>query len=446
MTGKIKKVERINIKKLVGILVITLLTISISCETTEKETVEETIKIGAIIPLTGDLSSFGETMAKAIRLAEKEINEGGGVLGKKISVEMCDDRTTPEGARKCFDDLTAKNIKFIIGPATSSAIIKGICGGNPPSCDYIKQKRALIISPSATSPLISTLDDDGLIWRNAPSDAFQGKILAELMRGKIKPEIISNNISVIYRNDAWGKSLADVFKAEFERLGGNILSYVSYPEEKDSGFSGEIAKAYENGEPESLVLVTFATDGLNLLKDLKSYIASQGKPKPKLFGTDGNKDTSITGDPTVADLIKENFTGTAPSAPLDDPIYKAFSDKYRQSYGASPEIYNENVYDCVYIIALGIQAAGEYDPDKVKNKIISITSGGEKVSPVSAGGRWKEIIDKISQGADIDYDGASGGNEFEENGDTKSGVYIIWKVIGNEGKEEDFGKIETVKK
>ncbi len=451
MLGRIKKgVENIRGVRSLGleaivVIVLVAITMHISCKG-EEERKEEAIKIGVIVPLGGDLASFGETMVKAIRIAEREINEGGGVLGKKISLEICNDNTSPEGAKKCFDEITGKNIKIIIGPATSSAIIKGICGGNPPACDYIKQKRALIISPSATSPLISTLDDDRLIWRNAPSDAFQGKVLAELMRGKIKQDIIVDNVSVIYRKDAWGESLANVFIEEFKNLGGKILIDVSYPEDKDSGFSSEVAKAYEKGNPDALVLVTFAKDGLNLLKDLKSYIESQGKPKIKLFGTDGNKDVTITGDPTVVDLIKENFTGTAPGVPIDDPIYKAFSEKYKNTYGTLPEIENENAYDCVYIVALAIQAAGEYDPDKIKTKLMNITSRGEKVKPVSAGGNWKDIINKISQGVDIDFDGASGGNEFEDNGDTKSGVYVIWKVVGNQGKAEDFVEIETVRK
>jgi branched-chain amino acid transport system substrate-binding protein len=208
---------------------------------------EETIKIGVIVPLTGDLASFGETMVNAARLAESEINEGGGVLGKKIELKICDDGTTADGAKSCFDKLTSEGIKLIIGPATSSAIIKGICGGNTQSCDPVKQKRVLIISPSATSPLISDIDDDGLIWRNAPSDDLQGKALAQLARGKIEglEAMKVDKVSVIYRDDPYGAKLAEEFKREFESLGGTVLKFVKYAEDKETDFSSEIQEAYK---------------------------------------------------------------------------------------------------------------------------------------------------------------------------------------------------------
>ncbi|MFZ8803456.1 MAG: ABC transporter substrate-binding protein [Candidatus Calescibacterium sp.] len=435
MGRKLKKIWT----KVIKILAIALILGSVSCAK-EEDKKEETIKIGFIVSLTGDFASFGETMVNAARLAESEINEGGGVLGKKIELKICDDGTTPDGAKSCFDKLTSEGIKLIIGPTTSLATIKGICGGNIQSCDPVKQKRVLIISPSATSPLITKIDDDGLIWRNAPSDDLQGGVLAELARGKIEglETMKVDKVSVIYRDDPYGAKLAEKFKDEFEKLGGTVLKFVKYAEDKETGFSSEIQEAYGSGNPDALVLITFTKDGVNLLKDLKSYIEQNNKPKPKLFGCDGNMSTSISGEKTITDLIKDNFVGTAPSAPVGSEIYKAFSQKYNQKYGKPPEVFNDNVYDLVYILAMGIQAAGEPDADKVKEKLPQLTAGGEKVKPVSAGGNWKDIITKISQGVDIDYDGASGSNEFDGNGDIKSGVYNIWKVINNNGNANDF--------
>jgi len=443
MGGKLNKIW-INVSK---ILAIALILGSVSCAK-EEDKKEETIKIGFIVSLTGDFASFGETMVNAARLAESEINEGGGVLGKKIELKICDDGTTPDGAKSCFDKLTSEGIKLIIGPTTSLATIKGICGGNIQSCDPVKQKRVLIISPSATSPLITKIDDDGLIWRNAPSDELQGEVLAELARGKIEglETMKVDKVSVIYRDDPYGAKLAEKFKDEFEKLGGTVLKFVKYAEDKETGFSSEIQEAYGSGNPDALVLITFTKDGVNLLKDLKSYIEQNNKPKPKLFGCDGNMSTSISGEKTITDLIKDNFVGTAPSAPVGSEIYKAFSQKYNQKYGKPPEVFNDNVYDLVYILAMGIQAAGEPDADKVKEKLPQLTAGGEKVKPVSAGGNWKDIITKISQGVDIDYDGASGSNEFDDDGDVKSGIYNIWKVINNNGNANDFQSLKIVDK
>ena len=398
------------------------------------------IKIGAIIPLSGQLAGFGETFEKALKLAVDEINSQGGVLGQQIGLSTCDDGTTPEGAKNCFDKLTGEGIKFIIGPATSSGVINGVCGGAQNKvCTPVKEKKVLVVSPSATSPLISELDDGGFVWRTPPSDAFQGEALADY----IKQDQSLTRVAVIFRDDPYGRGLATAFKSRFEKLGGNVLAFVSYPEDKEKDFTQEINALYENGNPEGIVLITFVSDGNNLLVELRNYITANQLQKPKLFGVDGNKDKDISGGP-AADFIKGNMWGTAPTPPKQDEDYGKFSQAYKEKWGSDPAIFNDNAYDAVYVIAIGIESAGEYNPEKAKEKLVELTNGGEQVKPVSAGGSWSDIVQKIKEGVDIDYKGVSGKLDFDQNGDVKSGYYIIWQITDTKGEESDFAEVKTI--
>ena len=398
------------------------------------------IKIGAIIPLSGKLAGFGETFEKALKLAVDEINSQGGVLGQQIEISTCDDGTTSEGAKNCFDKLTGEGIKFIIGPATSSGVINGVCGGAQNKvCAPVKEKKVLVISPSATSPLISELDDGGFVWRTPVSDAFQGEALADY----IKQDQNLTRVAVIFRDDPYGRGLAIAFKLRFEKLGGNVLTFVSYPEDKEKNFTQEINDLYKNGNPEGIVLITFVSEGNNLLVELRDYISANQIQKPKLFGVDGNKDKDISGGP-AANFIKGNMWGTAPTPPKQDEDYGKFSQAYKEKWGSDPAIFNDNAYDAVYVIAMGIEAAEEYNPEKVKEKLVELTNGGEEVKPVSSGGSWSDIVQKIKDGVDVDYKGVSGKLDFDQNGDVKSGYYIIWQITNTKGEESDFKVIKTV--
>jgi len=398
---------------------------------------KDTIKIGTIVPLSGDLSSFGDGMLKSLILATEDINKVGGILGKEVEIVKCDDGNSAEGAKNCFDRLVNQGIRFIVGTASSDALINGVCGGaENKSCPAVTSKKVLMVSPSATSPLISELNDGGYIWRTAPSDIFQGKVLAKLVfNSGIR------KVSLIYRKDPYGEKLAEAFKKDFEEKGGTILGYVGYStDEEKKEFSNEIKELYKSGDPEGIVIISFEADGVNILGDLRTYIGQSGKSKPFLFGVDGNKSKQIS-----AIEFSRGMSGTAPKAPSDDPDYKKFSEVFERRFGSSPDVSIEAVYDAFFIIALGIEAAGAYDPEKVKDVLVDLTNSGEEVKPPASGVNWKEVIAKVKSGVDVDYKGVSGKLDFDEKGDVKGGVYEIWRIETNKGDNEDFKEIGSEK-
>lgn len=408
----------------------------ISCAAEEEEK-KEALKIGVILPLSGEEASFGEDVITGLKMAEDQINELGGILGKNVKLEICDDGTSPDGAKRCFDKLVSQGIKFIIGPATSSAIIRGICGGaENKSCPAVVSNKVIIISPSATSPLISELNDGGYIWRTPPSDALQGKVLADYAYD----DVGARKVSIIYRNDAYGAKLAEAFGEEFRKKGGETWASVGYSEDKTVDFSSEVAELYKYGDPDGIVIISFVDDGINLLKDLQTYITNTGKRKPYLFGVDGVKDKGIS---SIGEFVK-GMSGTAPKPSADDPDYKSFAEAYKSKFRSEPASFLEHAYDAFFVVALGIEAVGEYNPEKVKEVLVNLTNGGEKVKPPASGGNWKDVVQKAKAGADIDYKGVSGDVDFDQNGDVKGGVYEIWQIVDTKGVTEDFKEIKSV--
>lgn len=421
-----------------------LLIIGCSSDGLKKE--RDTIKIGGLAPLTGVDAAWGEVVATTFKYAEDEINSEGGVLGKPLEIIICDYGESPEGVKMCLQRFISRGIKIIVGPDASETLISGVCRWDEQEdlerekkCPFVSENKILVMGTWPTSPIISNIEDGGFIFRICPSDEFQAKVLANHI---ISKEI--KKISVIYRDDWDGREFSKVLTEEITKLGGEILSAVPYPPDKTENFKEDVNELYRKGDPDGIFLYTFGKDGINLLVELRNFILENRKNTPKLFGCDCNQFPEISGGP-AGDLVKGNMEGTTISPPGDDPDYESFRKKLIDRFGDEGAV-DFLTYDAVYVIAAAIESAGTYESDKVKDKIVEVTNGGEIVKPPSAdGGSWKLIKEKIKSGLDIDYKGVSGDVDFTQNGDIRSSTYIIWRIKETKREWSDFEEIESVK-
>lgn len=411
---------------------------------------ENTVKIGGLAPLTGGDAAWGSVVATTFKHVEDEINSQGGILGKPLKISICDYGDEPEGVRKCLEKFKSEGIKVVVGPDGSESLLSGVCQWDlhpelveTKNCPFVTENKIVVIGTWTTSPVISDLNDDNLIFRVCPSDEFQAAILAKhvLFQGVTK-------VSVIYRDDWDGREFAKVFKKVFENppenlTKGTVLAFVPYPHDKMENFKTEVKELYQNGDPDGIFLYTFNEDGINLLVDLRSFIRENNKPTPRLFGCDCNVFPDISGGP-AKDIVENNMEGTTIAPPSQDPDYQNFVKISLEKF-EDPEAIDFLTYDAAYVAAVAIEAAGAYDPDKIKEKLLEVTTKGEIVKPPSAGGSWKEIKEKIKQGIDIDYKGVSGEVDFLPNGDVKSGTYIIWRITETKGEWTDFKEIAVEK-
>lgn len=381
------------------------------------ETDPNAIKIGLLSPLTGVWTPFGRSSEKAARFAALEINAAGGIDGRPIAFVLadggCSPGLSPEGARY----LLSQGVVAILGEGCSGATLaaaKDVCipAGLP------------MISAGSTSPLITTeLGPSGLFFRTAPSDAFQGEILAQkAWEGGMR------RMAIVFADNAYGRGLAEVFKAAFERRGGAVTAFVPYPDGKSIGFTAEVDAMFAPGIPEGILLVTYEIDGANLTRDLKLRAP---QPFPRVFGVDANKGPSFlaNAEPTVI----EGMVGTLPAAPTRDPNFQRFRQAYLAATrdGEEPDVYGENVYDAAYLLAYAMVAGGA-TPQGIAAQVrrLSRPDGGIVPPTVINVGEWQKGVAAIRAGQDVDYQGASGKIDLDANGDPTSGTYALWRIQG----------------
>jgi len=204
----------------------------------------DTLKLGILLPKTGELGQIGPPMFAAAHLAINEINALGGVLGHQIVPEDADDGTDPGKAGTSLDKLIADGVGIIVGPSTSgestALIPKAVAAGR------------LLFSPSATAASLSKADDHGLFFRTAPSDSYQSQALADVvMRGGAR------RVYIVARSDPWGTGLRDGFTDDLVKAGMKKLDIGSVTYKDGQKDFSEIVNGVKSFNADSVVLVGF---------------------------------------------------------------------------------------------------------------------------------------------------------------------------------------------
>jgi branched-chain amino acid transport system substrate-binding protein len=322
------------------------------------------LKIGILVPFTGALSDFGEPFANAAKLAVKEINEAGGVLGQPVELIEGDSATEPvkaqEEARRLID---VEGVSALVGAAASGVTL-------PVAESVAIPSEIVMISPASTSPALTAVDDDGFLYRTTISDAAQGVIL-----GKLTYEILGfTSACTMYVNNAYGQGLSEQFAETFEELGGTVTAQVSHATEEQVSYASELGQCVEGG-PEVLAAISYPEHARVYLKEA----LEQGLIDQFVF-CDGTKS-----DEQFADLGWENFEGMWGSAPgaLEAAAGTAFTAAYEAEYGEKPPLpFMRESYDAVYVIALAAEQAGSVDAKAIRDAISDITNPpGEEISP-----------------------------------------------------------------
>ena len=367
------------------------------------------LKIGILVPFTGTLSDFGEPFANAAKLAVKEINEAGGVLGQDVQLIEGDSGTEPvkaqEEARRLID---IEGVSAIVGAASSGVTL--------PVAESVAVPSEIVqISPASTSPALSAVDDNGFLYRTTISDAAQGVILA-----KLTYEILGfTSACTMYVNNAYGQGLSEQFTETFEELGGTVTAEVSHAAEEQLTYVSEITKCVEGG-PDALLAISYPEHaGVYLKEALEQALIDT------FVFVDGTKS-----DDQFEALGWANFegmSGTAPGA-LKSAARTAFTAAYEAEYGDKPPMpFMRESYDAVYVIALAAEKAGSTDAKAIRDAIRDITNPpGEVASPGVEG--FTEALGLIAAGTAINYEGAAGPIDFDANGDVLQGAIEVWDV------------------
>jgi branched-chain amino acid transport system substrate-binding protein len=375
--------------------------------------------VGDSLPLTGDLSDFGPPGQKAADLAVTQINDAIKTAGVDHTVEIVheDNETNPQAAVQAARKMVDSDGASCITGAWASA-------DTIPTAQSVSIPDGILqISPASTSDEITGLDDDGLINRTAPPDSFQGPTLADAIAEDLGGAE-GNTVNVGARNDSYGEGLAGTFSDAWEELGGTIGQEVIYDPEQPA-YNSEAAQITE-GDPAAIVIIDFPETFVKVGPALQRTGAWD---PTKAWGTDGLASGDLPGD--VGPPIVEGMRGTAPGAPDEGEASTAFDTLYTGAEPANVDrmTFDAQNFDAVILCYLAAVSAGSVDGQEMADALVDITApGGTEYT-------WQQLpeaIEALQNGDDIDYTGASGALDLDENGDATAGVYDIYAYKGGD--------------
>ncbi|QJD15800.1 ABC transporter substrate-binding protein [Paracoccus sanguinis] len=344
----------------------------------------EDVKIGISMGFTGPLESMAPQMANGAELAIKEISESGKLMdGAKVEAVRADNTCADAAA-------SVAAVERLVTSDKVNGIMGGMCSGETiASLERVAVPNGMVmISPSATSPALSTIDDKGFFFRTSPSDARQGDVMADiaLERGV-------KSVAITYTNNDYGKGLAEAFKTAYEGKGGKVTMIAAHDDGK-ADYSAEVAALAAAGGDALAVVGYVDQGGSGIVRGaldsgaFSTFIMPDGMVGQALIDKFGAElETSFGQNPSSEGAGRDKFTELAKSAGFDGSA-----------------VYSGEAYDAAALMLLAMQAAKSTDPKVYKDKIMEVANGpGEKIGV----GELAKGLELLAAGTDIDYDGAS---------------------------------------
>ncbi len=342
------------------------------------------VKIGVVLGFTGPLESITPAMGAGAELAMAEVTESGALLGGATVTSVRGDST-------CIDAgaATAAAERLVTSDAVN-AIMGADCSGVTGAIlqNVARPNGVVMISPSATSPGLSTAEDDGLFFRTAPSDARQGVIITEILQDRGV-----SSVALTYTNNDYGKGLADAFQAAFEAAGGTVTISAAHEDGK-ADYSAEVG-ALASAGGEVLVVAGYVDQGGSGI--IRSSLDS------------GAFDTFYLPDGMVGAVLNDNFgaelNGSFGAYPGTDNAGAGMFVELAAAAGFDgTSAFAPESYDAAALIMLAMQAANSKSSADFKEHVFHVANApGIEIMP----GELGKALELIAAGEDIDYVGAS---------------------------------------
>ena len=374
--------------------------------------VAENIKMGVILGFTGPIESLTPTMAGSAEMAFKEASDSGKLLnGSTIEVVRADSTCIDAAAATSAAErlITSDRVAGIMG-ADCSGVTTAIAN------NVAIPNGVTMISPSATSPALTDIDDNGYFFRTAPSDARGGEILAQVVieRGVSK-------VAVTYTNNDYGKGLADSFSSAFTALGGTVTMDAAHEDGKGD-YSAEVAALSASGANELVVIGYLDQGGRGIIQSsidagaFSRFVLSDGMIGQSLID---NVDGDLSG--SFGTIAGSDSEGAA--------IFKTVASS-NGIPGDGP--YEPESYDAAALMILAMQAGNSSDRASIAANIMNVANApGEIILP----GQLAKGLEILSNGGQVNYQGATN-VEFTEVGESTGSFKEL--EIGN-------GKFNTIK-
>ncbi len=310
------------------------------------------IVIGNVMPLSGEIATFGQGANNGVKLAVGEVNAAGGVKGRQIDVQVYDTLGKPEEtAIAATRAITDKKAILLIGDLGS--------GGTLALAPISEANKIPAISPASTNPKV-TKDGERTrpyMFRVCFIDPFQGTVMAKFASGTLKAKraAIIRDVG----ND-YSMGLAEYFAKTFKELGGEIVVDVSY-KAGDQDFKAQLTKV-KFAKPELVYVPGYYTD--------VALIGRQARElgvKAPLAGGDGWDSAKLY--EIAQGALDGGFFSNHYSAENPSPVVQEFSRKYEAAYQAKPDAFAALGYDAALLAIDAMKRASELTPGAIRDAI-----------------------------------------------------------------------------
>jgi branched-chain amino acid transport system substrate-binding protein len=388
----------------------------------------DAVQIGAALPLS--LSATNPDLGKdesevqglnAIRLALDEINDRGAA-GKKITLHVCDTAADPTR--------TAAQTEWLVNEKKIAALLTAGSSQTLAAAAITLPKGVLTMSSSGTSPELTRREDNtklGLLWRTAPSDAIQGKVIANLLLTDPGFSTVQR-VGILYLDDPYGQGLFNVITEQLgTRRQYRAVPYARKVENIDTPLS-----QIDTFDPDLTILVGFEDD---VKKFIKRAATSSTNMKAAVghrwFFSDSAKDAALLTDSDVRGQV-QNAYGTAPAQGAGQ-AFSAFQSRFISKYNADPSNFSftSHAYDSMYLFGLAVAysqgTSNAVTGIKMAEGLTKMTTGAT-IQLTSS--NFTQAASELAAGRSIDVEGASGSLLFDPAGEAPSPIEL-WQVEGS---------------
>lgn len=420
MSGKRSSSRMLTLMSLSAGLLLT------SCQGGDSAGGGDGLKLGTLAPTTGDLASIGQNWPAAVQLAVDTINECGGVNDAQVSLVVEDSQTDPSAGSSAMTKLAeVDRVAGVVGAFASS-----VSGA---AVDVAVRNNVMMVSPGSTSPVFTERaqnDEFNGFWaRTAPPDTYQSQALAALAEKQG-----FQNVSTVAINNDYGVGFEKQFMDAFKNRGGNIVGQPVRYDPKATTLDSE-AKAAFNGNPDAVAAVLYAETGSVLLKSAFEQGLSDGVTvllTDGVYSDDFVRQVGMTAD---GKSIIAGALGTVPGS--DGQALEQFTALWNEKTGKELTAFVPHNWDAAILMMLAAEASDANTGEGIKSQILEVANApGTEVTDAC------EAMELVRNGEDINFQGASGNVDIDENGDVV-GSYDVWQVA-EDGSLSVIDKVDPV--
>lgn len=369
-----------------------------------------------------------QALSLAVRMAVDEVNALGGLGdGRPVSLITCDASGGNAAARDASHQEALRYLSSVLG--TVAAVGPFSSADTIRLASAVKRERAPIVfmTPSATSPAISTLDDHlnpgdpGLFWRTCPSDLLQADALASLVDAAVPAD---QTVAVVYTDEAYGQGLGSAFRDSFgpERT----VPFAVGSDTDPASIASSVASATDGG---IVLIASRASETLRILAGLETALGTR-----PLFLTDGSKDAAVLLSATGAlRTWIAQARGTAPSARTEPGSpYEAFAQRFAERSGTPADAFSftAHAYDAAYLLLFALLDVSSksltFEASDVARSLAKLSDG--EVVRVGAVDDFSKAREVLKGNGSIDVDGASGPLKLDAETGDSDGTIGFWKI------------------